>query len=100
MARHNSRLEEYREKERQQREAVIAEFAAGDTEATLHAMAAEILTLPARRPRPLPPPPDIGASVGWTGPWAMCGCQRLFDHLISAGEQRGWHFETERSGRF
>ena len=42
MARHNSRLEEYREKERQQRDAVIAEFAAGDTEATLQAMAAEI----------------------------------------------------------
>jgi hypothetical protein len=24
----------------------------------------------------------------------------LFNHLMSAGEQRGWHIETERFGRF
>ena len=36
-------LEEHRERERRQRDAVIAEFDAGDTEATLQAMAAEIV---------------------------------------------------------
>ena len=35
--------QEFERKERQQREAVIAEFAAEETEATMHAMAGEIL---------------------------------------------------------
>ena len=33
------RRDEFKEQERKQREAVIAEFDAGDTEATLHAIA-------------------------------------------------------------
>ena len=37
------RRDDIDQQERQQREAVIAEFDAGDTDATLHAMAAAIL---------------------------------------------------------
>jgi hypothetical protein len=39
----NRHFEEYRERERQQRDVVIAEFDAGDTDVTLPAMAAKIL---------------------------------------------------------
>jgi hypothetical protein len=43
-----ARRDELERRDRQQREAVIAEFAAGDPDATLQAMAAEILRYRAR----------------------------------------------------
>ena len=59
------RREEHKQEQWQQREAVIAEFDTGDTEATLHAIAAEILP-PAPRVCPLPLLTDIAVPVGWT----------------------------------
>jgi hypothetical protein len=43
-----ARRDELERRDRQQREAVIAEFAAGDPDATMQAMAAEILRYRAR----------------------------------------------------
>jgi hypothetical protein len=55
--------EEYEREQRQQREAVIAKFDAGESDATLQAMDAEIL-LPGRRAYQLPLPTDIVVLAG------------------------------------
>jgi hypothetical protein len=74
---------------------VIAEFAAGDTEATLHAMVAEILHYRHVGHVPFHLPMDLAVPVGWT-----LGREQSFDHLVGSGEQRLGNGDTKSVCRF
>ena len=62
-----TRRDELERRDREQREAVIAEFAAGDPDATLQAMAAEILRYRARLAEARQYAPEIGAPASVLG---------------------------------